>query len=216
MDVSSCGCVLPNNIPGYDGVSRISGGPEGQGTARASAVLPAGNASPCSLCCCIATSLLRWKRVPHGACRSVLRLYHARKFKDDQAPDKEKNVRVPAFYRGNAVWGHGLRRRLRYSPDSGPLLRLGKRNPPPLFWEKEGKGRWRSWCTAGRRRIFCVRPSLKTLRKPFGPKALRTLKGYIMAVSRRSRHLLRKAQNESGGFSMRKLIAVTYDTEFKA
>lgn len=39
MDVSSCGCVLPNNIPGYDGVSRISGGPEGQGTARASAVL---------------------------------------------------------------------------------------------------------------------------------------------------------------------------------
>lgn len=43
--------------------------------------------------------------------------------------------------------------------------------------------------TAGRRRIFCVRPSLKTLRKPFGPKALRTLKGYIMAVSRRSRHL---------------------------
>ena len=22
MDVSSCGCVLPNNIPGYDGVSR--------------------------------------------------------------------------------------------------------------------------------------------------------------------------------------------------
>ena len=137
MDVSSCGCVLPNNIPGYDGVSRTSGGPEGQGTARASAVLPAGNASPCSLCCCIATSLLRWKRVPHGACRSVLRLYHARKFKDDQAPDKEKNVRVPAFYRGNAVWGHGLRRRLRYSPDSGPLLRSGKRNPPPLFWEKE-------------------------------------------------------------------------------
>lgn len=46
---------------------------------------------------------------------------------------------------------------------------------------------------AGRRRIFCIRPSLKTLRKPFGPKALRTLKGYIMAVSRRSRHLLRKA-----------------------
>ena len=61
MDVSSCGCVLPNNIPGYDGVSRTSGGPEGQGTARASAVLPAGNASPCSLCCCIATSLLQWK-----------------------------------------------------------------------------------------------------------------------------------------------------------
>ena len=141
MDVSSCRCVLPNNIPGYDGVSRTSGGPEGQGTARASAVLPAGNASPCSLCCCIATSLLQWKRVPHGACRSVLRLYHARKFKDDQAPDKEKNVRVPAFYRGNAVWGHGLRRRLRYSPDSGPLLRSGKRNPLPLFWEKEGKGR---------------------------------------------------------------------------
>ncbi len=105
MDVSSCGCVLPNNIPGYDGVSRAGGGPEGQGTARASAVLPAGNASPCSLCCCMATSLLQWKRIPHGACRSVLRLYHARKFKDDQAPDKEKNVRVPAFYRGNAVCG---------------------------------------------------------------------------------------------------------------
>ena len=47
---------------------------------------------------------------------------------------------------------------------------------------------------------FCVRPPLKTLRKPFGFNTLRTLKGYIMAVSRRSRHLLRKAQNESGGF----------------
>ena len=177
MDVSSCGCVLPNNIPGYDGVSRTSGGPEGQGTARASAVLPAGNASPCSLCCCIATSLLRWKRVPHGACRSVLRLYHARKFKDDQAPDKEKNVRVPAFYRGNAVWGHGLRRRLRYSPDSGPLLRSGKRNPPPLFWEKEGKGRWRSWWHCRAEAYFLRPPFSENIEETVRPQSSQNSKG---------------------------------------
>lgn len=177
MDVSSCGCVLPNNIPGYDGVSRISGGPEGQGTARASAVLPAGNASPCSLCCCIATSLLRWKRVPHGACRSVLRLYHARKFKDDQAPDKEKNVRVPAFYRGNAVWGHGLRRRLRYSPDSGPLLRSGKRNPLPLFWEKEGKGRWRSWWHCRAEAYFLRPPFSENIEETVRPQSSQNSKG---------------------------------------
>ena len=177
MDVSSCGCVLPNNIPGYDGVSRISGGPEGQGTARASAVLPAGNASPCSLCCCIATSLLRWKRVPHGACRSVLRLYHARKFKDDQAPDKEKNVRVPAFYRGNAMWGHGLRRRLRYSPDSGPLLRSGKRNPLPLFWEKEGKGRWRSWWHCRAEAYFLRPPFSENIEETVRPQSSQNSKG---------------------------------------
>lgn len=177
MDVSSCGCVLPNNIPGYDGVSRISGGPEGQGTARASAVLPAGNPSPCSLSCCIATSLLQWKRVPHGACRSVLRLYHARKFKDDQAPDKEKNVRVPAFYRGNAVWGHGLRRRLRYSPDSGPLLRSGKRNPPPLFWEKEGKGRWRSWCPCRAEAYFLRPPFSENIEETVRPQSSQNSKG---------------------------------------
>ena len=177
MDVSSCGCVLPNNIPGYDGVSRISGGPEGQGTARASAVLPAGNASPCSLSCCIATSLLQWKRVPHGACRSVLRLYHARKFKDDQAPDKEKNVRVPAFYRDNAVWGHGLRRRLRYSPDSGPLLRLGKRNPLPLFWEKEGKGRWRSWWPCRAEAYFLRPPFSENIEETVRPQSSQNSKG---------------------------------------
>ena len=177
MDVSSCGCVLPNNIPGYDGVSRISGGPEGQGTARASAVLPAGNASPCSLCCCIATSLLQWKRVPHGACRSVLRLYHARKFKDDQAPDKEKNVRVPAFYRGNAVWGHGLRRRLRYSPDSGPLLRSGKRNPLPLFWEEEGKGRWRSWWHCRAEAYFLRPPFSENIEETVRPQSSQNSKG---------------------------------------
>ena len=177
MDVSSCRCVLPNNIPGYDGVSRTSGGPEGQGTARASAVLPAGNASPCSLCCCIATSLLRWKRVPHGACRSVLRLYHARKFKDDQAPDKEKNVRVPAFYRGNAVWGHGLRRRLRYSPDSGPLLRSGKRNPLPLFWEKEGKGRWRSWWHCRAEAYFLRPPFSENIEETVRPQSSQNSKG---------------------------------------
>ena len=177
MDVSSCGCVLPNNIPGYDGVSRISGGPEGQGTARASAVLPAGNASPCSLCCCIATSLLQWKRVPHGACRSVLRLYHARKFKDDQAPDKEKNVRVPAFYRGNAVWGHGLRRRLRYSPDSVPLLRSGKRNPLPLFWEKEGKGRWRSWWHCRAEAYFLRPPFSENIEETVRPQSSQNSKG---------------------------------------
>lgn len=177
MDVSSCGCVLPNNIPGYDGVSRISGGPEGQGTARASAVLPAGNASPCSLCCCIATSLLQWKRIPHRACRSVLRLYHARKFKDDQAPDKEKNVRVPAFYRGNAVWGHGLRRRLRYSPDSGPLLRSGKRNPLPLFWEKEGKGRWRSWWHCRAEAYFLRPPFSENIEETVRPQSSQNSKG---------------------------------------
>ena len=177
MDVSSCGCVLPNNIPGYDGVSRTSGGPEGQGTARASAVLPAGNASPCSLCCCIATSLLQWKRVPHGACRSVLRLYHARKFKDDQAPDKEKNVRVPAFYRGNAVWGHGLRRRLRYSPDSGPLLRSGKRNPLPLFWEKEGKGRWSSWWHCRAEAYFLRPPFSENIEETVRPQSSQNSKG---------------------------------------
>ena len=177
MDVSSCRCVLPNNIPGYDGVSRTSGGPEGQGTARASAVLPAGNASPCSLCCCIATSLLQWKRVPHGACRSVLRLYHARKFKDDQAPDKEKNVRVPAFYRGNAVWGHGLRRRLRYSPDSGPLLRSGKRNPLPLFWEKEGKGRWRSWWHCRAEAYFLRPPFSENIEETVRPQSSQNSKG---------------------------------------
>ena len=177
MDGSSCGCVLPNNIPGYDGVSRISGGPEGQGTARASAVLPAGNASPCSLCCCIATSLLKWKRVPHGACRSVLRLYHARKFKDDQAPDKEKNVRVPAFYRGNAVWEHGLRRRLRYSPDSGPLLRSGKRNPLPLFWEKEGKGRWRSWWHCRAEAYFLRPPFSENIEETVRPQSSQNSKG---------------------------------------
>ena len=177
MDVSSCRCVLPNNIPGYDGVSRTSGGPEGQGTARASAVLPAGNASPCSLCCCIATSLLQWKRIPHGACRSVLRLYHARKFKDDQAPDKEKNVRVPAFYRGNAVWGHGLRRRLRYSPDSGPLLRSGKRNPPPLFWEKEGKGRWRSWWHCRAEAYFLRPPFSENIEETVRPQSSQNSKG---------------------------------------
>ena len=177
MDVSSCGCVLPNNIPGYDGVSRAGGGPEGQGTARASAVLPAGNASPCSLCCCIATSLLQWKRVPHGACRSVLRLYHARKFKDDQAPDKEKNVRVPAFYRGNAVWGHGLRRRLRYSPDSGPLLRLGKRNPFPLVWEKEGKGRWRSWWHCRAEAYFLRPPFSENIEETVRPQSSQNSKG---------------------------------------
>lgn len=177
MDVSSCGCVLPNNIPGYDGVSRASGGPEGQGTARASAILPAGNASPCSLCCCIATSLLQWKRIPHGACRSVLRLYHARKFKDDQAPDKEKNVRVPAFYRGNAVWGHGLRRRLRYSPDSGPLLRWGKRNPLPLFWEKEDKGRWRSWFPC-RAEAYFLHPSFsENIEETVRPQSSQNSKG---------------------------------------
>ena len=177
MDGSSCGCVLPNNIPGYDGVSRIIGGPEGQGTARASAVLPAGNASPCSLCCCIATSLLQWKRVPHGACRSVLRLYHARKFKDDQAPDKEKNVRVPAFYRGNAVWEHGLRRRLRYSPDSGPLLRSGKRNPLPLFWEKEGKGRWRSWWHCRAEAYFLRPPFSENIEETVRPQSSQNSKG---------------------------------------
>ena len=164
MDVSSCGCVLPNNFPGYDGVSRTSGG-------------PAGNASPCSLCCCIATSLLQWKRVPHGACRSVLRLYHARKFKDDQAPDKEKNVRVPAFYRGNAMWGHGLRRRLRYSPDSGPLLRSGKRNPPPLFWEKEGKGRWRSWWPCRAEAYFLRPPFSENIEETVRPQSSQNSKG---------------------------------------
>lgn len=120
MDVSSCGCVLPNNIPVYDGVSR-AGGPEGRGEARASAVLPAGNASPCSLCSCIATRLLQWKRGPHGACRSVLRPYHARKFKDDQALDKEKNVRGPAFYRADAALGYGLRRCPRHGLEGGPF-----------------------------------------------------------------------------------------------
>lgn len=44
---------------------------------------------------------------PHGACRSVLRLYHARKFKDDQAPDREKNARFPAFPLGDAVREQG-------------------------------------------------------------------------------------------------------------
>ena len=73
--------------------------------------------------------------------QDVLDLLNDGRFDGEVTADKEKNVRVPAFYRGNAVWGHGLRRRLRYSPDSGPLLRSGKRNPPPLFWEKEGKGR---------------------------------------------------------------------------
>ena len=176
MDVSSCGCVLPNNIPVYDGVSR-AGCPEGRGAARASAVLPAGNASPCSLCSCIATRLLQWKRGPHGACRSVLRPYHARKFKDDQAPDKEKNVRVPAFYRGNAMWGHGLRRRLRYSPDSGPLLRSGKRNPPPLFWEKEGKGRWRSWWPCRAEAYFLRPPFSENIEETVRPQSSQNSKG---------------------------------------
>ena len=88
----------------------------------------------------------------------------------------------------------------RYSPDSGPLCGRENGNPLPLFWEKEGKGRWRSWWPCRVEAYFCVRPSLKTLRKPFGPKALRTLKGYIMAVSRRSRHLCARHKTNQESF----------------
>ena len=101
----------------------------------------------------------------------------SRKFKDDQAPDKEKNVRVPAFYRGNAVWGHGLRRRLRYSPDSGPLLRSGKRNPLPLFWEKEGKGRWRSWWPCRAEAYFLRPPFSENIEETVRPQSSQNSKG---------------------------------------
>ena len=199
----------------YDGVScRRRPGGAGNGACKRGS--PGGKRISLFSLLLYATSLLQWEKDPARSLLSRATPFTMQESsKMIKRRTRKRNVH-PGLLSGQCQWGHGLRRRLRYSPDSGPLLRLGKRNPFPLVWEKEGKGHWRSWCSAGRRRIFCVRPSLKTLRKPFGPKALRTLKGYIMAVSRRSRHLLRKVQNESGGFSMRKLIAVTYDTEFKA
>lgn len=130
---------------------------------------------------------------PHGACRSVLRCYHARKFKDDQAPDKEKKGRFPAFHRAHAVWGQGPLRRPPAS--SGPGRNARGRKPVtslPLLLGK-GWGPHDPGCHRGAKASFPRPPSPETLMKSFSPKALRCLRGYIMEVSRRSRHLLRKA-----------------------
>ena len=198
MDASSCGCVLPNNIPGYDGVSVQTaarrGGRRVQARfSRRETHLLVLFAVVLQQACCDGKGFRTELAVP---CYAFTMQESSKKMIKRRTRKRTSGSR---FLSGQCRVGTWFAAASPVQPGQWAPFAVGKtESAPSVLGKRRRVGTLEILVHCRAEAYFCVRPSLK--HETVRPQSSQNSKGIYNGGFPAFAAPLRKAQNESGGF----------------